>query len=139
MAQIFIFVELLRWLGAVNFFSRYCNVPIILFFSIYLSLIVPFVVSCCKFLKSIIFKTFNDIALAFLSVESKTYILWVNINFNGKLFFRFGRYCGKVFPEPAAIHLFECLHSQGMFFHVGSYKITVQTKGCPRFCQLHWF
>ena len=42
---------------------------------------VPSVVSCCKFLKPIILKTFNEIVLAFLSVESKINILYVNINF----------------------------------------------------------
>ena len=81
-----------------------------------LGLRVPFVVSCCKFLKSIILKTFNEIALVFLSVESKTNILYVNINFNGNLFLGFGRYCGKVLPEPAVFHLFERLHSQITFF-----------------------
>ena len=33
---------------------------------------VPFVVSGCQFLKAIILKTFNEIVLAFLPVESKT-------------------------------------------------------------------
>ena len=59
------------------------------------------VVSCCQFLKTIILKTFNEIVLAFLPVESKTNMLYVNINFTENLFFGFGRYCGKVFPEPA--------------------------------------
>ena len=40
------------------------------------------------------------IVLTFLLVESKTNILYVNINFTGNLFFEFGRYCGKVFPKP---------------------------------------
>ena len=44
--------------------------------------------------------------LAFLSVDSKANILYVNIHFTGNLFFEFGRYCGKVLPEPAALHLF---------------------------------
>ena len=30
----------------------------------------------------------------------------VNINFTGNLFFGFGRYCGKIFPEPAVSHSF---------------------------------
>ena len=41
-----------------------------------------------------------------MSVESKTIILYVNINFTGNLFFGFGRYYGKVFPESAVFHLF---------------------------------
>ena len=67
---------------------------------------VPFVVPCCKFLKSVILKTFNEIVLVFLSVESKTNILYVNTNFTGNLLLGFGRYCGKVLPEPAAFHIF---------------------------------
>ena len=55
---------------------------------------VPFVVSCCKFLKSVILKTFSEIILAFLSVESKKNIVYGNIDFTGNLFFGFGRYCG---------------------------------------------
>ena len=71
-----------------------------------LSLRVPFVVSCCQFLKAIIFKTFNEIVLAFLPVESKTSIFYVNIKFTGNLFSGLGRYCGKVVPEPASSHPF---------------------------------
>ena len=60
----------------------------------------PFVVSCGQFLKAIILKTLYT--LPFLQVESKTNILYVNINFTGFFFFfGFGRYCGKVVPEPA--------------------------------------
>ena len=55
-----------------------------------------FLVSCSKFLKSVILKTFHEVVLAFLSVESKTNILYVNINFTGNLLLGFGRYCGKV-------------------------------------------
>ena len=59
---------------------------------------VPFVVFCCKILKSVILKTFNPILLAFLSVESKANtVYYVNINFTGNLLLEFGRYCGKVF------------------------------------------
>ena len=47
------------------------------------------------FLKSIVLNTFNEIASAFLSVESKTNILYINIHF-AIFFFGFGRYCGKV-------------------------------------------
>ena len=62
-------------------------------------------------------EAFNEIALAFLPVESKTNILYVNIHFTGNLFFGFDRYCGKVFPEPAALFtFFERLHSQRIFF-----------------------
>ena len=46
------------------------------------------------------------IVLAFLLVESKTNMLYVNINFTGNLFFGFGRYCGKVFPKPIVSHPF---------------------------------
>ena len=31
-------------------------------------------------------------------------ILYVNLNFTGNLFFGFGRYYGKVVPEPAVSH-----------------------------------
>ena len=47
-----------------------------------------------------------EIVLVFLSVESETNILYVNINFTGNLLLGFGRYCGKVLPEPAVFHLF---------------------------------
>ena len=71
-----------------------------------LYLLIPFTVSCCQFLKAIILKIFNGIFLAFLPVESKTNILYVNMYFIGNLFFGFGRYCGKVFPEPVIFHHF---------------------------------
>ena len=67
---------------------------------------VSFVVSCCQFLKAIILKTFNEIVLAFLPVERKTNILYVNINFTGNLFFGFGRHCGKLVPETTVSHPF---------------------------------
>ena len=57
-------------------------------------------------MKSVILKTFHEIVLAFLSVESKTNILYENINFTGNLLLGFGKYCGKVLPEPAVFHLF---------------------------------
>ena len=38
--------------------------------------------------------------LAFSLVESKTNILFVNINFIGNLLLEFSKYCGKVLPEP---------------------------------------
>ena len=66
---------------------------------------VPLVVSCCKFLKFIILKTFNETVLAFLSVESKTNIFYVSISFTGNLLLEFGRYCGKAVPEPTVFHL----------------------------------
>ena len=56
--------------------------------------------------KAAILKTFHEIVLAFLSVKSKTNILDVNINFTGNLLLGFGRYSGKVLPEPAVFHLF---------------------------------
>ena len=64
----------------------------------------PFVVSCCQFLKAIISKTFNEIVLPFLPVESKANILHVNINFTGNLFLVFGRCCGEVVAEPTDSH-----------------------------------
>ena len=73
---------------------------------VFYGLRVPFVVSWCKFLKFIISKIFHEIVLAFLSVESKTNILYVNMNFTGNLLLAFGRYCSKVLPEPSAFHLF---------------------------------
>ena len=51
-------------------------------------------------------KPFNEIVLAVLSFESKTNILYVNINFIGNLLLGFGRYWGKVLAEPAVFHLF---------------------------------
>ena len=38
------------------------------------------------------------------------------MNFTGNLILEFGKYCGKVVPEPAVFHLFERLRSQRMFF-----------------------
>ena len=86
-----------------------------------------FVVSCCQFLKAIILKTINEIVLAFLPVQSKTNILYVNMNFTGKLLFRFGGYCGKVFPEPAVSHpIFStCTHKEcsfNIFFKLKKFK-----------------
>ena len=66
---------------------------------------VPFLVSCCQFIKTITLKSFNEIVLP-LSVESKTIILYVNINFTGNLFFGSGRYCPKVVPETGDSHPF---------------------------------
>ena len=60
---------------------------------------VPFSVSFCQFSKAIILKTYNEIVLVFLPVESKTNTLYVNINFTGNLFFGFGRYCGYIFHK----------------------------------------
>ena len=42
----------------------------------------------------------------FLPVESKTNILYININFTGNLCFGFGRYCDKVVQEPTDSQLF---------------------------------
>ena len=64
----------------------------------------------------------NGIVLPFLPVESKTNILYVNINFTTTLFSRFGRYCGKVVPEPTDSHPFwvPALKKNvlSIFFHV---------------------
>ena len=57
-------------------------------------------------MKSVIFKTFNEVVLALLSVISKTNILYGNKEFTGNLHLGFGRCCGKVLPEPAVFHLF---------------------------------
>ena len=67
---------------------------------------VPFVVSWYKFLNSVILKTLNEIVLNFLSGESKTNVLYVNINFTGNVHLGFSRYCDKVLQEPAVFHLF---------------------------------
>ena len=67
-----------------------------------------FVVSGCELSESVILKTFNEIVLAFLSVESKTnilYVNYVNINFTENLLLGFDRYCGKVLREPVVFHL----------------------------------
>ena len=76
---------------------------------------VPFVVSCCTFLKSIFLQTLNKIISTLLSMESKTTILYVNMNFTGNLFLGFSRYCDKLYLESTVFHLFLCLHLQGMF------------------------
>ena len=67
---------------------------------------VPFAVSCCTFLKSVFLQTLNEIVSTSLSIESKTDILYVNMNFTGNLFLGFGRYCDKLYPESAVFHLF---------------------------------
>ena len=77
---------------------------------------VPFAVSCCNFLKSNFLKTFNEIVLAFFLFESKTNILYVNKNFIGNLLLGFGRYWGKVLPEPAVFHLFRAPALTNNFF-----------------------
>ena len=70
---------------------------------------VSFVVSWCQFLKAIL-KTFHEIALAFLPVEIKRNILYVNINLTENLFFVFGKYRrGKVGPEATVSHPFWAL------------------------------
>ena len=84
----------------------------------YEGLRVPFVVSWCKFLNSVILKTFNEIVLAFLSVESKTNILYVNINFIGNLLLGFGRYYCKMLLFWATA-LTNSVFS--IFFHVDPY------------------
>ena len=66
--------------------------------------------------KHIYLKAFNEIVLAFLSVESKTNILYVNIYFTENLLLGFGRYCGKVSQISLFFTLFERLHSQIIFF-----------------------
>ena len=43
---------------------------------------------------------------AFFSVESKTNVFYVNINFAGNLHLGFGRYWDKILPEPAVFHHF---------------------------------
>ena len=67
-------------------------------------------------------KTFNEIVLDFLPVESKTNILYVNFNFTGNLPLGFGRYCVKYSQNPLFFTFLERLHTQ-MFFqyftHVG--------------------
>ena len=44
-----------------------------------------------------------------MSIERKPNILYVSIHFTGDSFLGFGRYCDKVFPELAALHLSERL------------------------------
>ena len=50
--------------------------------------------------------SFPKFQWAFLPVESKTNLLYININFTGNLFFGFTRYCSKVFLEPTVSHPF---------------------------------
>ena len=54
-----------------------------------------------------------------MTVKSKTNILYANMHF-ANLFFGLGRHWGKAFPESAAVHLFECLHSQKMWLLVNN-------------------
>ena len=62
--------------------------------------------------RSLVLKTFNGIVLAFLLVKSKTNILYVNKKFAVRSILGFGRYCGKVLPQPALLFtFFERLHS----------------------------
>ena len=42
----------------------------------------------------------------FLSIESKTNILYVNMNFTGNLLLEFGRYCDKLYLESTVFHSF---------------------------------
>ena len=81
------------------FSCEFCEISKNTFFTEHLA-------TASAFLKAIILKTFNDIVLAFLPVEIKANILYVNINFTGNLFYGFGRYSGKVVPEPATSHPF---------------------------------
>ena len=76
-------------------------------------------VYCRKFLRSNILKIFNEIALAFLSVESKTNILHVNINFTGNLFLGdiVVKNSQNLLPFTVFV-FFERLHSQRMFFTI---------------------
>ena len=60
----------------------------------------------CLYISMAILKFFHEIILAFLSVESKTKLLYVNTNFTGNLLAGFGRYCSKILPEPAVFKFF---------------------------------
>ena len=51
-------------------------------------------------------KTFNEIVLAFSSVESKSNALYLNINSTENLVLGFGRYCGKVIPKLVVFPFF---------------------------------
>ena len=53
--------------------------------------------SCFQFLKAISLKTFDEIVLAFLLVESKTNVLYVNINYTRNYFLYSVDTVGKVF------------------------------------------
>ena len=67
---------------------------------------------------SSLYNPFNETVLAFLSVESKTKILYVNINMTGSLLSGFGRHCGKIVPEPAIFHLFWAPVLSNNFFSI---------------------
>ena len=60
----------------------------------------------CLYISMAILRFFSEIILAFLSVESKTKLLYVNTNFTGNLLSGFGRYCSKILPEPAVFKFF---------------------------------
>ena len=65
--------------------------------------------------------TFSEIASAFLPVEDKTNKLYGNTNFPGNLFFGFGRYCGKVFPDTVSLPFWAPALRKNValiFFHV---------------------
>ena len=63
------------------------DIPLVINLFISLRSQVLSVAFCCQFLKNIILKAYNEIVLDFLSVESKTNIFYVNINFTGNFFF----------------------------------------------------
>ena len=69
-----------------------------------------------------------------MSVESKTNIVYVNINLTGNLVLGFGKYCGKVFPEPAVFHLFWASALTNNVFSIFFSRWAVGTKECPRIC-----
>ena len=77
---------------------------------------VPFVVWCCQFLKAIILKLFKEIVLAYFLVESKTNILYVNINFTGNLYLCSVDIVVTRSQNALFLTFFERLHSQRMFF-----------------------
>ena len=60
---------------------------------------------------------------AFLSLESKTNMLYGN--FTGNLLLGFGRYCGKVLPEPAVFHIFWAPALKNVFSIFFSRRIVV--------------
>ena len=85
-------------------------------------------------------KTFNEIVLTFLPVESKRNILYVNINFIVYLFFRFGWCWGKVVPEPAISYPFRVLaltsNVLSIFFSCTHLANDIRNNV---FVMLHWF
>ena len=67
-----------------------------------------------------------------MSAESKTNIVYVNINLTGNLLLGFRKYCGKALPEAADFHLFWAPALTNNVFSIFFSRWPIGTKECPR-------